>query len=207
MEQREHPASLSPGTAATAPGHVPSLGVVGGTATRTIPQLCLSNSSLWFIQVENKVRIHRITSEVRKRELLVEALPPQAISEICDILVGPLWDTPYTTVKQALLHRLVPPKHWCIQQLMCDEELGDRRPTQFLRNLQHLLGTQPYGSETSILCELFPQHLPPTMRMALVTAQDKPLSELAEMVDDMMDVAPSVINAAHTSLISEPDSL
>lgn len=143
MEQREHLDSLSPGTAATAPGHVPSSGVVGGTTTMTLPQLWLADPSLWFIQVENKFRIHRITSEVRKHELLVEALPPQAMAEIRDILVGPPGDTPYTTVKQALLHRLVPPKHRRIQQLLCNEELGDRRPTQFLRHLQHLLGDHP----------------------------------------------------------------
>lgn len=207
MEQREHLDGLSPGTAATAPGHVPSSGVVGGTTTITLPQLWLADPSLWFIQVENKFRIHRITSEVRKHELLVEALPPQAMAEIRDILVGPPGDTPYTTVKQALLHRLVPPKHRRIQQLLCNEELGDRRPTQFLRHLQHLLGDQPDGSETSILRELFLQRLPPTVRMALVPAQDKTLSELAEMADDMMDVAPAVINAAHTSPISEADSL
>ncbi|KAH6926676.1 hypothetical protein HPB50_021191 [Hyalomma asiaticum] len=97
MEQRENIDDLSPGTAVTAPGNVPSSGVVG---------------------VENKVRIHRITSEVRKHELLIEALPPQAMAEIRDILVGPPSETPYTTVKQALLHRLVSPKHRRIQQVL-----------------------------------------------------------------------------------------
>ncbi|XP_075733123.1 uncharacterized protein LOC142775549 [Rhipicephalus microplus] len=173
----------------------------------TLPHLWLANPSLWFIQVENKFRIHRITSEVHKRELLVEALPPQAMPEIRDILVGPPGDTPYTTVNQALLHRLVPPKLRRIQQLLCNEELGDRRPTHFLRHLQHQLGDQLDGSKISILRELFLQRLPPTMRMALVPAQDKPLSELAEMADDMMDVAPAVINTAHTSPNSEADSL
>ncbi|KAH6933104.1 hypothetical protein HPB50_012100 [Hyalomma asiaticum] len=106
MEQREHLDDLSPGTAVIAPGHVPSSSVVGGTNTITLPTLRLTDPSLWFIQVENKFRIHRNTSEVRKHELLVEALPPQSMAEIRDILVGPPGETPYTTVKQALLHRL-----------------------------------------------------------------------------------------------------
>ncbi|XP_075723800.1 uncharacterized protein LOC142765880 [Rhipicephalus microplus] len=202
MEQREHLDSLSPGTAATTPGHVPPSGVVTGTATMTLPQLWLADPSLWFIQDENEFRIHRITSDVRKHELLVKALPPQALAEIRDIFEGPSGDTPYTTVKQALLHRLVPPEHRRIQQLLCNEELGDRRPTQFLLHPQHLLGDQPNGSETSIPRELFLQRFPTTMRMVLVPARDKPLSELAEMADDMVDVAPAVMNAAHTSPIS-----
>ncbi|KAH6942547.1 hypothetical protein HPB50_007848 [Hyalomma asiaticum] len=99
MEQREHLDDLSPGTAVTAPGHVPSSGPVGGTNTITLPMLWLTDPSLWFTEVENKFRIYRITSEVRKRQLLIEALPPQAMAEIRDILVGPPDETPYTTVK------------------------------------------------------------------------------------------------------------
>ncbi|XP_075744318.1 uncharacterized protein LOC142803097 [Rhipicephalus microplus] len=117
----------------------------------TLPQLWLADPSLWFIQVENKFRIHRIASEVRKHELLDEALPPQAMAEIRDILVGPPANTSYTTVEQDFLHRLVPPKHRRIQQLLCNEELGNHRPTQFLCHLQHLLGDQPDSSETCIL--------------------------------------------------------
>ncbi|KAH6920112.1 hypothetical protein HPB50_028900 [Hyalomma asiaticum] len=104
MEQRENLDDLSPSTAATEPGHVPSSGVVGGTNTITLPTLWLTDPSSWFIQVENKFRIHRITSEVRKHELLIEALPPQAMAELRDILVGPPGEIPYRTVKQVLLH-------------------------------------------------------------------------------------------------------
>ncbi|XP_075750776.1 uncharacterized protein LOC142817602 [Rhipicephalus microplus] len=117
----------------------------------TLPQLWLADPSLWLIEIENKFRVHRITSEVRKHELLVEALPPQAMGEIRDILVGPPGDAPYTRVKHALLHRLVPPKHRRIQQLLCNEELEDRHPTQFSSHLQHLLEDQLGGLEISIL--------------------------------------------------------
>ncbi|KAH6945008.1 hypothetical protein HPB50_006729 [Hyalomma asiaticum] len=99
MEQCEHLDDISPGTALTAPGHVTSLCVVGGTITITLPTLWLADPFLWSIQVENKFRIHRITSEVRKHELLVEALPPQAMAAIRDILFGPPGETAYTTVK------------------------------------------------------------------------------------------------------------
>ncbi|KAG0443459.1 hypothetical protein HPB47_014891 [Ixodes persulcatus] len=50
--------------------------------------------ALWFVQVENKFRLHRITSQIRQYELLIDALPPQAATEVRDILLAPLGDTP-----------------------------------------------------------------------------------------------------------------
>lgn len=116
--------------------------VTGATATVTLLQLWLADPSLWFVQAENKFRSHRVTSEVRKSELLLEALPLQAMAEIHDILVQPRDEILYTTIKETLLCHLVPRVHRHIQQLLHNEELGDRRPTKFLRNLQHLIGDQ-----------------------------------------------------------------
>ncbi|KAG0427513.1 hypothetical protein HPB47_025441 [Ixodes persulcatus] len=83
-------------------------------------------------QVDNKFRLHRITSQIRQYELIIDALPHQAATEIRDILLSPLGDTPYDTLKEAMQRRL--------QQHLSAEELGDRRTSQFLRHLQHLLG-------------------------------------------------------------------
>lgn len=95
MEQRENLGGLSPGAAATAPGHVSSTGSVGGINAITF---------------RNKFRIYHFTSEVRKQELLIEASPPRAMAEI-HILVGPPGETLYTTLKYALLHRPILPEH------------------------------------------------------------------------------------------------
>ncbi|KAG0436738.1 hypothetical protein HPB47_017786 [Ixodes persulcatus] len=79
--------------------------------------------ALWFVQVENKFRLHRITSQIRQYELLINALPPQATTEVRDILLSPLGDTPYHTVKEALLSRLVASEQRRLQQLLSAEEL------------------------------------------------------------------------------------
>lgn len=106
-----------------------------------------------------------------------------------------------------LLRRLVPPAHRRIQQLLNNEELGDRRPTQFLRHLQHLIVDQPGFLDTAVLRELFLQRLSTNVQMALVTAHYESLLELAELADDLVDIAPAVINAARTSPVSAPHFL
>ncbi|KAG0443599.1 hypothetical protein HPB47_014731, partial [Ixodes persulcatus] len=92
-------------------------------------------------KVESKLRLHRITSQIRQYEPLIDALSPQAATEVRDIVLSLLGDTPYDTLKEARQRRL--------QLLLSAEELGDRRPSQFLRHLQHLLGDKAASIDTA----------------------------------------------------------
>lgn len=92
------------------------------------------------------------------------------MAKVRDILLLPLGETPYTTVKGALLRRLFAHAHRRIQQLLNTEKLGDRCPTQFLRHLQPLLGDTADSLDTVILHELFLQRLPTNVRLTLISA-------------------------------------
>ncbi|KAH7948986.1 hypothetical protein HPB49_003849 [Dermacentor silvarum] len=82
---------------------------------------------LWFIQAETKFRISRITSEARKYELLLEPLPPKVMTEVRDILVLPLGETAYTSIKGALLRRLETVENLASQVAKFRQELRDTR--------------------------------------------------------------------------------
>ncbi|CAN8013061.1 unnamed protein product [Ixodes pacificus] len=168
---------------------------IGATAVLTLPKFWAEDPALWFVQVENKFRLHRITSQIRQYELLIDALPPQAATEVRDILLSPLGDTPYDTLKEALVSRLVASEQRRLQQLLSAEELGDRRPSQFLRHLQHLLGDKAASIDAAILRELFLQRLPPPVRVGLAVAHRLPLLELAELADLIMEVNSPTIGA------------
>ncbi|KAG0438103.1 hypothetical protein HPB47_017145, partial [Ixodes persulcatus] len=128
-------------------------------------------------------------------QLLIDALPPQAATEVRDILLSPLGDTPYDTLKEALVSRLVASEQRRLQQLLSAEELGDRRPSQFLRHLQHLLGDKAASIDAAILRELFLQRLPPPVRVGLAVAHRLPLLELAKLADRIMEVNSPTIGA------------
>ncbi|CAN7938888.1 unnamed protein product, partial [Ixodes hexagonus] len=168
---------------------------IGATAVLTLPKFWAEDPTLWFVQVENKFRLHRITSQIRQYEFLIDALPPQAATEVRDILLSPLGDTPYDTLKEALVTRLVASEQRRLQQLLSAEELGDRRPSQFLRHLQHLLGDKAASIDAAILCELFLQRLPPPVRVGLAVDHRLPLVELAELADRIMEVSSPTIGA------------
>lgn len=95
----------------------------------------------------------------------------------------PVTQSPYDDLKKALLKPLVLSEQSRIQQLLGSEELGDRRSTQFLRQLQKLLGEKAASFGTAILRELFLQILPVSVRIGLAVAHAEPLPRLAELAD------------------------
>ncbi|KAH6948899.1 hypothetical protein HPB50_026876 [Hyalomma asiaticum] len=86
MEHHGNPDDLNPGLTQLQPATYLRRGLVGAATTITLLQLWLADPALWFNQAENKFRINRVTSEVRKYGHLLEPLPQQAMADIHSIL-------------------------------------------------------------------------------------------------------------------------
>ncbi|KAH7974791.1 hypothetical protein HPB49_019457 [Dermacentor silvarum] len=167
---------------------------IEATASITLLQLWILDSALWFTHAKNKLNMSRISSEFRKYQLFLEALPPEAMGEVHDILVLPLGKNQKDSSS--------PPCPAFTSRHLAAPELGGRHPTQFLHHLENLLGITADFLDTNVLHELFLQHLPPNIQLTLVSAHKSLLSEVVKLADDMMDVAP-----ARRSLVSEVDAL
>ncbi|KAH6940259.1 hypothetical protein HPB50_026455 [Hyalomma asiaticum] len=99
----------------------------------------------------------------------------------------------YTTLKQLLISRLTPSEPQRLQQLLHHTELGDRTHSQL--QLLHTDGATTTVADSRLLRELFLQRLPVNVRMILASAADKRLSELAELADSVLAVAPPSVAA------------
>ena len=84
-----------------------------------------------------------------------------------------------------------------LQQLLTQEELGDRRPSQLLRSMQRLMGDM--RPDDSIIRELFLSRLPSSIQAILACSPDLPLDKLAQMADRAMEAVPARTVAAVTS--------
>ncbi|KAH6945642.1 hypothetical protein HPB50_009381 [Hyalomma asiaticum] len=164
-----------------------------------LPPFWTADPQLRFLQVESQFTARRITGELTKYHHVVASLPPAIASEIRDLLVAPPAENAYTALKQLLIRRLTPSEPQRLQQLLHDTELGDRTPSQLLRHMRQLLHTDgaTYTTDTDsrLLRELFLQRLPGNVRMILASAADKRLSELAELADSVLAVAPPSVAA------------
>ncbi|KAH6924470.1 hypothetical protein HPB50_018558 [Hyalomma asiaticum] len=163
-----------------------------------LPPFWTADPQLWFLQVEPQFTARRITAELTKYHHVVASLPPAIASEIRDLLVAPPAENAYTALKQLLIRRLTPSEPQRLQQLLHNTELGDRTPSQLLRQMRQLLhtdGATTTEADSRLLRELFLQRLPVNVRMILASAADKRLSELAELADSVLAVAPPSVAA------------
>ncbi|KRZ61515.1 hypothetical protein T02_3541 [Trichinella nativa] len=84
-----------------------------------------------------------------------------------------------------------------ILQALTNEELSDDKPSQFLRRIQRLLG----GASDNVARQLFLRKLPLPIRTGLTPFQDRPLTEQAELADQIAALKPTTtINAVSSDI-------
>lgn len=96
---------------------------------------------LWFAQLEGQFTLRRSINDDAKYAYVLSRLEPKQAREIKDVITQPPATQKYEAIKKALIQRLTDSKHQRIRQLLEHEELGDRKPSQFLRHLATLAGT------------------------------------------------------------------
>uniref|UniRef100_A0A6P7G8S3 Uncharacterized protein LOC114334956 n=1 Tax=Diabrotica virgifera virgifera TaxID=50390 RepID=A0A6P7G8S3_DIAVI len=106
-----------------------------------IPPFLPKDPEIWFLQVKNQFTLANIKSDATKFNYIVANLETAYISEVRDIIVPPPATEGYVKLKSELIKRLSASQQQKIKRLLEHEELGDRRPFQFLRHLQYLAST------------------------------------------------------------------
>lgn len=72
---------------------------------------------------------------------VARAIPSDLEVEVHDILLDPPAEQPYTVLKEFLISRTQSFEKELLRLLLGAEELGDKSPSQFLRQLEQLLST------------------------------------------------------------------
>ncbi|KAM7306582.1 uncharacterized protein ISCGN_010285 [Ixodes scapularis] len=166
-----------------------------GTISRRLPTFWAADPELWFAQVEQEFARRNITAQMTKFREVVTSLSSAEAMEVRDIVISPPDQEPYEHLKRELIRRTTASEQRRLQQLITAEELGDRKPSQLLRRMTHLLGSQASLRYSSLLRELFLQRLPSDVRRILATSSNIPLDDLAELADKILDTAPPMIQA------------
>jgi hypothetical protein len=120
-----------------------------------------------------------------------------------DIINSPPQQNLYTTLKTELIKRLCPSKDQRTRQLFTLEELGVRKPSQFLRHLKSLAPDIP----DDYLRILWTSRLPTDIRTILAWLPEGGLESAALCADRIMDtispntVATTTLNTDNTDLL------
>lgn len=163
-----------------------------------IPPFWPEKPTIWFSQIEAQFSMSRITDDLTKFNYVLSHLDRQYSVEVEDVIIAPPDTGKYDKLKSELIKRLSVSKEKKVKQLLQMEELGDRKPSQFLRHLQHLAGpTIPEDFVRTI----WTSRLPSNLQTIVASQVSLPLLELSDLADRVHDIAPAspVVAVASTS--------
>lgn len=169
-----------------------------GAVNLKIPPFWPEKPSIWFAQVEGQFAIANVVDSTTKFYHIVATLDRQYAAEVEDILTGP---PDYEKLKTELIKRLSVSRENKVKQLLMHEELGTRKPSQFLRHLQHLAGP---SMPEDVLRTIWTSRLPPGMQPIVASQPSLSLDALADLTDRINDIAMPMYQVAATSSATPP---
>ncbi|EFN86960.1 hypothetical protein EAI_00180 [Harpegnathos saltator] len=140
---------------------------------------------LWFVQLESQFVLAGIIQDGTKYAHVLSQIDNKFAREIKDVITNPPAADKYQAIKTALIQRLSSSQEQRIRKLLEHEELGDRKPSQFLRHLQSLARA---NIPEPLLRTLWLGRLPAQMQVILATRTQDRLEEVAEQADRIQEV-------------------
>lgn len=168
-----------------------------------LPTFWPKSIATWFVLVEAQFATNRITSDSSKFNYVLAALPIEIADSIMDFLENLPEKELYKNLKETLINRNSISVETKIRQLISDEQIGDRKPSEFYRCLKQLAGTSASVGEDFIK-KLWLGRLPNLINIALIPQSDKSTSQLLETADRIWDAMQNT--SASVSSISKPST-
>ncbi|UYV77679.1 hypothetical protein LAZ67_15001900 [Cordylochernes scorpioides] len=164
------------------------------------PEFWPNDPELWFITLESQFLLNKpspITNDDTKFSYLISLLPPSTAIEVREFIISPPPDNKYDALKKSIIKCTADSEFKKLQQLLTQEELGDRLPSQLLRHLRQLIGESKAVSDTTLKM-LWMQRLPKNIQIILTTQEQASLNSLADLADRVTEITSSPSSSTST---------
>lgn len=169
-----------------------------------IPPFWPEEPEVWFAQVESQFELSNVTSDSTKFNFVASQLDQEYARTMKDLLIKPPRTGKYDKFKSELIKRISATQEKKTQQLMQHEELGDRKPTQFLRHLRDLAGpTIP----DDFIRTVWASRLPPNVQTIVASQHRQNLDDVAELADRVHDVTRTSAHVAAATATTTPPAI
>jgi hypothetical protein len=158
----------------------------------TAATILTDRSALWFAQAEAQFELAAVTNERTMFNYIISQLDHRHAAEVEDVLTSPPADQPYQKLKTELVQRLSTSREKRVRQLFMYEEMGDRKPSQFLRHLKSLAPEVP----DDFLRSIWANRLPPHIQAILAGQSEGSLDSASQLADRICEVAPRPTTAS-----------
>lgn len=158
-----------------------------------VPPFWPEEPEVWFAQVESQFVLSNITTDLTKFHFVAGQLDQEYARIVKDIIIAPPIANKYDKLKAELIKRISQSHEKKTLQLMQYEELGDRKPSQFLRHLRSLAGPQV---PEDFLRTVWTSRLPPNVQIIVASQPKSDLDDVADLADRVNDIAASTTHVA-----------
>ncbi|XP_075990294.1 uncharacterized protein LOC142985937 [Anticarsia gemmatalis] len=162
-----------------------------------VPPFSPEEPELWFALFEGQLETYGIKDDSAKFNQVLNNLDIVHAKAVKDLIVSPPARHKYVKIKAELVRRLSASHEKKVGQLLTHEELGDRKPSQFLRHLQDLAGP---SVPADFVKTIWSQRLPSNIQTLVASQPTLSLEQLADLADHVHDiVTPCNVAAMSTS--------
>ncbi|XP_074099279.1 uncharacterized protein LOC141527611 [Cotesia typhae] len=161
-----------------------------------LPQFTSDRPEMWFAIAEADFLANRITSDNQRYSQTLKALQPNIQNQLWDIISKPPSQDKYLRIKTAILSRFSDSRQTQLLKLLRDMTLGDKKPSQLLREMRELAR----GSiNDDALHQLWKERLPAWIRpYLLVSPHINDLNGLADLADRLvLSMGNNAVYAVH----------
>ena len=151
------------------------------------PPFYRKSPELWFKQMESQFFLAGIQSSITKYHHAMAALPEEVMCNITDSLSF----CDYDALKTAVLDSLKANRFQLIDEAMATLELGDRKPSHLVNEIQRRFSEVGVKVDDTIVKSRLLSALPLQIRSALVGHEDADLKTFSKIADSMLAVLPS----------------
>lgn len=167
-----------------------------------LPEFNPSDPEIWFTMVELQFTSESISDHAKRYLSVLKALPRRYSSEVRDIIVQPVDERSYDRLKEGLIKRLSTSQEEKTKQLLQQEQMGDDKPSHFLRRLQNLAGT---AIPDTLVRTIWQSRLPTEIQTTVAISSSNTLQEAAETADRVFDIVSSRPTIATASASTSSD--
>ncbi|KAK4884985.1 hypothetical protein RN001_001256 [Aquatica leii] len=166
-----------------------------------LPPFWQVNPTLWFTQVDAQFYTYKVKSDITKYFTVISCLDSAVLQEVSDILVNPPETDKYENLKRQLIERFSDSYDKRLKRLINYIELGDKSPSQLLREMKTLADNKV---SDEVLKTLWLQRLPTNIQ-AILSATDK-IAEVRTTACAMTSATPHIAAVNKKEYIAQASS-
>ncbi|XP_066596777.1 uncharacterized protein [Prorops nasuta] len=161
---------------------------VSMTTIFKLPPFWRQNPKIWFIQAEAQFHARNIRGDNTKYYQVIASLEGEVLEQVADVISSPPEEEKYQYLKQSLIKRFSVSKEKQLTRLLIGLELGEKKPSQLLREMNNLAES---NLSEEALRSLWMRQLPANVRCILSASSGIDIVPLAEIADKIMDSNPA----------------